>query len=462
MRLKEPPSLEDFERLYQVPGVPVIIEGAFKHWKANEWTMESLKKKVGHCEVHVRRNTQSEDYRLGKKYDVVQMSFASYIDRMLAHDPDQTMSKKKKAALYQQTHATSNASGAQQAQNGESSSEASSAPQSTQPGPSHTSTHTSMDTQGHIASSSERMDVEGQETQNKETSTSTASTSEPIASTLPSSNVKGTEKDASKQAKGKKASQEPIDNFYLAVQNVKRVLPELEEDISPLPPYVQKLHMGPFLWIAPGEHYEYTHFDPDDGMLFVVSGEKRLKLYHYEYLEHMYPNPLGSKGRTIQSAVDVEATANNLKHQPLFSQVICDVGTLHAGDCLFIPAFYWHQVSSDPRTVSINTFYGEGGDVNFGAKIVASRFKNLSYWILNIIEQNRGLDSFAQVAANLKPALTEFFFKQWHERLSDEALDQLEQVILSHLGYEPGQRPTYDGPAKKHFQLKIRGLRWRD
>lgn len=415
MRLKEPPSLEDFERLYQIPGVPVIIEGAFKHWKANEWTLESLKEKAGHCEVHVRRNTQSEEYRLGKKYDVVQMAFSSYLDRILAHDPDQSSSKRRRILQSLQNDATLSASEAQTTQNTDS--EASSA---TAPDPS----------------------------------------ADPVSS--PQNASKDGAKNGSQQNIRKKASQEPIDNFYLAVQNVKRVLPELEADISPLPPYVQKLHMGPFLWIAPGEHYEYTHFDPDDGMLFVVSGEKRLKLFHYEYLDHMYPNPLGSKGRTIQSTVDVEASPQNLQHQPLFSQVTCDVGTLRAGDCLFIPAFYWHQVTSDPRTISINTFYGEGGDTTFGRKIVDSRFKNLSYWVLNIIEQNRGLDSFTQVAANLKPALTEFFFKQWHERLSDDDLERLEQVILLHLGYEAGQRPVYDGPVKKHVQLKIRGLRWRD
>lgn len=391
------------------------------------------------------------------------MQFSSYLDRILAHDPDHISCKKRRATPSLPNDGSSDTPEGQETQNTTSTSASSSEPSSTTPLAAISEINSNTDFNGSSSiHSSTKMEVEGQETSDKNSTSSNAAQSQYGESSTSQNGKSGDIKDNGKNQARKKASQEPIDNFYLAVQNVKRVLPDLEADISPLPPYVQKLHMGPFLWIAPGEHYEYTHFDPDDGMLFVVSGEKRVKLYHFDYLEHMYPNPLGSKGRTIQSTVDVEASPKNLQHQPLFSQVTCDVGTLHAGDCLFIPAFYWHQVSSDPRTVSINTFYGEGGDVTFGRKIVASRFKNLAYWVLNIIEQNRGLDSFAQVAANLKPALTEFFFKQWHERLSDDDLDRLEQVILAHLGYAPGQRPIYDGPVKKHVQLKIRGLRWRD
>lgn len=417
-RLKTPPSLEEFEEKYMAPGVPVIIEGAFTHWKANEWTLESLKAKAGNAKVHVRRNTQSEEYRLGKAYDTVEMSFKSYIDRILAHDSDKSREKRSRR--------TSSSHNAQ--------------PNSSIEG-------------------SEKEKNEGS-VENEESSISAATQEHSSSSTSEADRKRNGQQQYSGKGANKKASQDSIDNFYLAVQNVKRVLPELEEDISPLPKYVQKLHMGPFLWIAPDEHYEYTHFDPDDGMLFVVSGEKRVRLFHYTYLEHLYPNPLGSDGRTIQATVNVEEP--DLKIHPLFSEVIADVGVLRDGDCLFIPAFYWHQVSSSPRTISINTFYGDTGDKKFAAKIFESRWRSVTYWLLNIIEQNRQMDSFAQVAANLQSALAEFFFKQWHEKLAPEVLQRLETQILKHLGYDNGEKPTYDGPAKKHIQLKIRGLKWRD
>lgn len=364
-RLKTPPSKEEFLEKYMTPGVPVIIEGGFAHWKACEWTLESLRDRVGESTVHVRKNTQCDDYRLGRKYEVVQMKFSNYINRVLANDTTKSKAKREKSR----------------------------------------------------------------------------------------------ESGASSSTGEKKSSHESIDNFYLAVQNIKRVLPDLDPDISPLPDYVGKLHQGPFLWIAPDEHYEYTHFDPDDGMLFLISGHKEVRLFHWQYLENLYPNPMGSKGRTIQATVNIDEP--DLKTHPLFSQVVCDTGTLTDGDLLFIPAFYWHQVTSTPKTISINTFYGDSGDTAFAKKTFDHRFNAAMYWILNVIEQNRGFESFPEVISNLPIALPEFFFKQWHEKVSEEHLQRIIKRILDYCGYTDGP-PAYDGPVKKHVQLKIRGLRWRD
>ena len=92
-------------------------------------------------------------------------------------------------------------------------------------------------------------------------------------------------------------------NSYLAVQNIRKALPELEADIE-LPKYVKKLHGGPYIWIAQKGHYEFCHFDPDDNFLIVLSGEKHVKLYPATDLENLYPNELGSKGKTIQSSIN--------------------------------------------------------------------------------------------------------------------------------------------------------------
>lgn len=92
---------------------------------------------------------------------------------------------------------------------------------------------------------------------------------------------------------------------YLAVQNIRKALPELSEDIE-IPKYVRKLHGGPFLWLARKGHYEFCHFDPDDNILIVLSGQKKVKLFPAKEISKMYPNPLGSKGKTIQSRVDCD------------------------------------------------------------------------------------------------------------------------------------------------------------
>ena len=108
---------------------------------------------------------------------------------------------------------------------------------------------------------------------------------------------------------------------YLAVQNIRKALPELESDLE-LPKYVKKLHGGPFLWIAQKGHYEFCHFDPDDNILIVLSGEKHVRLYPASNLYHLYPNTLGSKGKTIQSSIN-DCGKPDFEKFPDFSKATC-------------------------------------------------------------------------------------------------------------------------------------------
>ena len=80
-------------------------------------------------------------------------------------------------------------------------------------------------------------------------------------------------------------------NSYLAVQNVKKAFPQINDDLR-MPPFFEKLHAGPFLWIARAGHYEYTHMDPDDNLLMVIRGRKLVRLYGCDVYA-MHPNELG-------------------------------------------------------------------------------------------------------------------------------------------------------------------------
>lgn len=80
-------------------------------------------------------------------------------------------------------------------------------------------------------------------------------------------------------------------NSYLAVQNLRKAFPQIIDDLK-LPPFVGKLHGGPFLWIARAGHYEYCHMDPDDNVLSVFRGRKLVRLYGCN-VDVMKPNKLG-------------------------------------------------------------------------------------------------------------------------------------------------------------------------
>jgi len=244
---------------------------------------------------------------------------------------------------------------------------------------------------------------------------------------------------------------------YLAVQNMRNALPELQDDIE-VPKYIKKLHGGPFLWFAMQGHYEFCHFDPDDNILMVLKGEKRVRLYPAVYLQNLYPNALGSRGRTIQSNVNAD---NNWKNDfPNFENVKCYECTVKAGDLLYFPAFWWHQVTSVQTTISINIFFGNDGENIYMTKIMNSnQFGSFKYWLLNIIEQNKDHEQFQNVLQHLPDSLKSFLMKQWHEIPTDIQLNQLIQIILHHLKLDC--LPAKTKVSKHPPQLKIRGLLWR-
>jgi hypothetical protein len=62
-------------------------------WKCLSWSFESLIQQVGENVVHVRSNTSSSEYRVGKKYNIQQMSFKDYAEGLIG-------SSKKAKNLY--------------------------------------------------------------------------------------------------------------------------------------------------------------------------------------------------------------------------------------------------------------------------------------------------------------------------------------------------------------------------
>ena len=74
---------------------------------------------------------------------------------------------------------------------------------------------------------------------------------------------------------------------------------------------------------------EYCHFDPDDGLLAVIQGRKDVRLFPCDP-DPLYPNPLGSKGRTVQSQVDIDNP--DLDRFPRFADVTGYTVTVLPGD----------------------------------------------------------------------------------------------------------------------------------
>ena len=244
---------------------------------------------------------------------------------------------------------------------------------------------------------------------------------------------------------------------YLAVANIAQAFPQLQAEV-PLPVFLEqygKLHLGPYLWLALRGHYEFCHFDPDDNFLTMIRGRKQVRLVGH-CLAPLYPNPLGSQGKTIQSQINLDSP--DLERFPLFKDATVEHCVLSPGEMLFIPAFYWHQVNALDTGISINMFYGDPGEHAFLDKLFHPPFQEHFYhWFLNILEQNREAESFSKIVSRLPDVIPHFVLKQWHESPTKDQVATLVALALDHLNMNELPEPIM-GNGKFPPVLKIRGL----
>ena len=55
------------------------------------------------------------------------------------------------------------------------------------------------------------------------------------------------------------------------------------------------------------------------------------------------------------------------------------------------------------------------------------------YWLLNIIQQNRGQVSFSRIIFHLRQSLPNFLMTQWHEKLSSQQVNALLRLVHRYL-----------------------------
>jgi len=253
---------------------------------------------------------------------------------------------------------------------------------------------------------------------------------------------------------------------YLAVASLHQAFPQLEGDV-PLPDYLRhdgKLHLGPYMWVALKGHYEFCHFDPDDNFLVIIRGRKRVRLFGHHNLQSLYPNPLGSYGKTIQSRVDLDnvdpVKFPSFAHPTNGKKLVCQQTVLQPGEMLFIPAFYWHQVTALDTGISVNMFYGDASENGYLDKILKPPyFDHFRYWFLNVIEQNRKFESFSRMLTRLPEVVLHFFVKQWHDTPSQDHKDALVNLVLDYCQLDKIP-PIMEDENMDKFPplLKIRGL----
>jgi len=113
-----------------------------------------------------------------------------------------------------------------------------------------------------------------------------------------------------------------------------------ENPMPLLPPSV-----GPRIWLGHASNVS-AHYDTVDNLACVVAGRRRFTLYAPELIESLYVGPIDNT--MAGQPVSLAASSPDDAKYPRFSEIRHQamVAELNAGDALYLPKLWWHQVEA--------------------------------------------------------------------------------------------------------------------
>ncbi|XP_049408001.1 uncharacterized protein LOC125871455 [Solanum stenotomum] len=148
-------------------------------------------------------------------------------------------------------------------------------------------------------------------------------------------------------------AQVPILNFE---KNEHMQLECLGEDIQTPVPLETKSLSSVNLWMNSMKARSSTHYDPHHNLLCIVSGCKEVTLWPPSATPYLYPLPLYGEASN-HSSVTLEEPDLSLYPRATCLSDFSQKVVLHAGDALFIPEGWFHQVDSEVLTIAVNFWW---------------------------------------------------------------------------------------------------------
>ncbi|DBA03225.1 TPA: hypothetical protein N0F65_011584 [Lagenidium giganteum] len=131
----------------------------------------------------------------------------------------------------------------------------------------------------------------------------------------------------------------------------KSQLPRVMEDFM-IPKCLENEAMAQVnLWMTIGRSRTTIHYDAYNNILVVLYGKKTVTLYPPADTRKLDAHPIYSKSAN-HSRIKLDHSDD--VNQPHFANLKVDVC---AGDALFIPEGWWHQVDSDVHTIAVNYWF---------------------------------------------------------------------------------------------------------
>lgn len=146
-------------------------------------------------------------------------------------------------------------------------------------------------------------------------------------------------------------------SIFIQSAELSRHMPAVRDEnrLDLLPETVE-----PRIWIG-NRTVTRVHYDLNYNLLCVVAGKRRVLLFPPEQLPNLYPGPFDRTiGGVPVGMVDPESP--DLEHYPRFAlaREAMEVVELEAGDALYIPYGWWHQVRAlETFNVMINYWWDD-------------------------------------------------------------------------------------------------------
>jgi hypothetical protein len=138
--------------------------------------------------------------------------------------------------------------------------------------------------------------------------------------------------------------------YYLSSASLRVHFPSLLEDFEG-PVYVPETYRAfPRLWVGKAGTVSPLHYDASDKIHALVSGRKHFLLFDRNQYSLLYPNSFFSNAPHISR---VRFDRPDLRRFPRFRQVKARQTELRAGEMLFLPAGWWHQVTSLETSIAL-------------------------------------------------------------------------------------------------------------
>jgi jumonji domain-containing protein 7 len=149
------------------------------------------------------------------------------------------------------------------------------------------------------------------------------------------------------------AAEESDRQLYVMQQSIPVKFPELMREIR-VPQWVPNINETSInLWFGRNS-VTPLHYDATNNFFAQQYGEKHFTIFAPSDTARLYPHPIDSKMAHL-SSVDLDHP--DLRAYPDFSLARPIRFTVKAGELLFLPAFWWHQVRSPAVSTSVSIWW---------------------------------------------------------------------------------------------------------